>query len=71
MSELASQLKRIRQTQGHLQADIARELGITATHLSEIEAGHRSNPDRALARLRQIAAVYGYDIVIEIKERPS
>ena len=56
MIDLASKIKKLRTARGYTQRDFARELGISAGYLSQIEMGLRS-PSRSL--LQRMADTFG------------
>lgn len=56
MVDLASKIKKLRTARGYTQRDFARELGISAGYLSQIEMGLRA-PSRAL--LQRMADTFG------------
>jgi transcriptional regulator with XRE-family HTH domain len=71
MADLAEKIKKLRLARGYTQADFARELGISAGYLSQIEMGLR-RPSRELAR--KMADKFGASLdylLMEGRGRPA
>jgi len=67
MSEIAKQLRELREQNGKRLSDIADEVGISVAYLSDIERGRRATLDAAQATLNKILSCYGMELVCEIR----
>lgn len=69
MRDIPIQLRAIREQLGLRQSDVARQIDIDQSDISEFETGRKHRLDRVLTAINRIAAVYGYEVVVELREK--